>query len=277
MSLSWPVFGTFSLACSIGTAPAESERAVVPVAASEAGIDDAGRDRPRAEPESAPAPEPEPEPEPEPARPNWGHADTDPANDYTVGPPAPLRDCEERLEAAGVRFKAARIGVGKLRDGVYTCGAEQVVRYQQGPGGIKYHKSPLLTCGMALAMADLERIVQEQAERILGTRVKQIDHLGTYNCREMANYDWISEHSFANGIDLRRFHLQNGETITVLEHFRPQERDADAPETVFLRTLATRLFEEDAFSNVITPYFDALHRNHIHVDLARYRTDGSSP
>lgn len=277
-TLSLSVLGSLLLACSIGTAPAEADRAVVPVAELE----------PAEEPGHARAPtpsDPEPEaeaappsdPDPEPTRQVWGHADVDPTNDYVVGPPEPLPDCEQRLEKAGVSFKSARIGVGKLRDGVYTCGAKQVVRYQAGPGGIKYHKNPLLTCGMALAMADFERVVQEEAERILGTRVKQIDHLGTYNCREMANYDWISEHSFANGIDLRRFHLENGETITVLEHFRPAEEDASDPKTVFLRTLARRLFEEDMFSNVITPYFDALHRNHIHVDLARYRTDGSTP
>jgi hypothetical protein len=263
------------LACSIGTAPAEADRAVVPMTDPEPDphVDDDSDPAPPREPE----PRTEPRTDPEPEAISWGHADVDPSNDYTVGPPEPLPDCEERLAAAGVTFEPARIGVGKKRDGVYTCGAKQVVRYRRGPGEIKYHKNPLLTCGMAIAMADFERVVQEEAERVLGSRVEQIDHLGTYNCREMANYDWISEHSFANGIDLRRFHLENGKTITVLEHFRPNEQDANAPETIFLRTLARRLFEEDAFSNVITPYFDALHRNHIHVDLARYRTDGSTP
>jgi hypothetical protein len=28
---------------------------------------------------------------------------------------------------------------------------------------------------------------------------------------------------------------------------------------------------------VLTPFFDDLHRNHFHLDLARYRNDGTRP
>lgn len=204
------------------------------------------------------------------------HADMDPSNDWVVGPPAPIAGCEERLEAAGVEYSPARIGLGRKRDGVYTCGAEKVVRYRRGPGKIKYNRSPLLTCGMALALADFERIVQEEAERELGSRVERIEHMGTYNCRKMVNYDLVSEHSFANAIDLKSFHLEDGRKITVLGDFKP-EQEAAEPETRFLRRLANRLFDEQIFSVVVTPFFDAIHRNHIHVDLARYRVDGSRP
>lgn len=215
-----------------------------------------------------------PEPPP-PAK--LGHADLDPSNDHVVGPPEPLDDCEARLEAAGVTFAPARIGVGRKRDGVYTCGAKQVVRYRRGPGDIRYDKAPLLTCTMALALADFETIAQEEAERVLGSRIARIDHLGTYNCRNMVAYDLISEHSFANGIDLRRFHLANGDTVGVLEHFRPELEQPSEPSTLFLRALANRLYDDDVFSVVVTPFFDRLHHNHIHVDLARYRVDGSRP
>jgi hypothetical protein len=43
----------------------------------------------------------------------------------------------------------------------------------------------------------------------------------------------------------------------------------------FLRSVATRLYDEGVFSVVITPFFDALHRDHFHLDQARYRNDGS--
>ena len=233
-----------------------------------------------AKPDSeAPAPEPEaPEPEaPEPERVSGGHADLDPTNDDVVGPPEPLGDCEEQLEGAGVRFESARIGVGKQRDGVYTCGAHQVVRFERGPGKIQYSRSPLLTCTMALALADFERIAQEEAQRHLGTRISSIDHMGTYNCREMVNYDLLSEHSFANGIDLKQFNFKNGESANVLDDFRPEIEAPEDPKTLFLRSLSKRLYDEEVFSVVVTPYFDHLHRNHIHVDLARYRVDGSRP
>jgi hypothetical protein len=44
---------------------------------------------------------------------------------------------------------------------------------------------------------------------------------------------------------------------------------------LFLRSLARRLYDEDVFSVVLTPFFDALHRDHFHLDLARYRLDGT--
>ncbi len=206
------------------------------------------------------------------------HADLDPDNDEEIGPPPPIEDCEQRLADVGITYKPARIGLGRKQNGVYTCGSKQVVRVRRGPGKIKYSKSsPLLTCGMALALADFERVAQEVAQRHIGARITQIDHLGTYNCRKMAAYDLISEHSYANGFDLRRFHFANGKTAGVLEDFKPALDSPDAPETLFLRELSNRLFDEAIFSVVVTPYFDRLHRNHIHVDLARYRVDGSRP
>ncbi|HWB74874.1 MAG TPA: extensin family protein [Nannocystaceae bacterium] len=208
---------------------------------------------------------------------SYGHADLDPLNDLQIGPPAPLPDCEERLATAGVTFKPARIGTSRKIDGVPTCGAEQVVRFKRGPGEIAYSSAPLLTCTMALALADFEQVVQEEAEQTLGSRVVKIEHLGTFNCRKMALYDLISEHSYANGIDIRRLVLADGRVVDVLKHFRPEATDAPDVRGTFLRKLSNRLFDEQVFSNVVTPYFDSAHRNHIHVDLGRYRVDGSRP
>ncbi len=281
VKLAWVGWSVLTVACSGASADAEPLVRVhdpAPVEAVE--VQDAPLPRQAAPKAPAPerAPTVDPAPPPEPDRPR-GHADLDPDNDSVVGPPDAPVDCQARLTDAGVSFKPARIGLSRKReDGVATCGAHEVVRFRSGPGEIEYSRSPLLTCGMAIALADFERIVQDEAERVLGTRVERIDHLGTYNCRKMVNYDLISEHSFANGIDLRRFHLQDGRTVTVLEHFSPKVADADAePEALFLRGLSRRLYDEDIFSVVLTPAFDRLHRNHFHLDMARYRVDGTVP
>jgi len=202
------------------------------------------------------------------------HADLDPDNDHQPGPPPVMPQCEQALATAGVRFFRAKTGV-RREDGVVTCGAPQAVRYRWGPKYIRYDKNPLVTCQMALALVDFERIVQEEARRHLRSRVRRIEHLGTYNCRKMVRFERRSEHSFANGIDVRRFRLANGETVDVRRDFHPNVRVTKNSKTRFLRAVSRRLYEENVFSSVITPFFDELHRNHIHLDLARYRVDGT--
>lgn len=198
-------------------------------------------------------------------------ADRDPNNDSEVAPPARIEGCEDRLRAAGIEFRAANLKVQTRRNGA-TCGCEQAVIYRRSVHGIRYNSSPLLSCGMALALADFEAIVTEEALRHFGERVVSIAHAGTYSCRQMARFQsLVSEHSYANAIDIKSFRLTNGRTISVLRHFSK----LDTAESRFLHALAQRLYDEDAFSVVLTEYFDRLHRDHFHLDLARYRVDGT--
>jgi hypothetical protein len=93
----------------------------------------------------------------------------------------------------------------------------------------------------------------------------------------MARYSgWVSEHSHAHAIDLTSFELENGSRVSVLGHYAStRERDAKARQ--FLRTALRRAYDEGVFSVVLGPDFDALHRDHFHLDLARYRVDGAGP
>ena len=49
------------------------------------------------------------------------------------------------------------------------------------------------------------------------------------------------------------------------------------PAGVFLRSVSRRANDEDVFSHVLTPFFNATHKNHFHLDLARFRADGTRP
>lgn len=202
-------------------------------------------------------------------------ADLDPANDEMVAPPAPIPDCAERLRRLGVAFATAELPVKQARGKLPTCGTEQAIVYQRGPSGIRYNSAPIVSCGMALGLARLELVLNEEAQRYLGQNVARIEQGGTYNCRKMARYSLVSEHSYANAIDIRSVTLQNGRKLTVLHSFGKVGAPALRPEARFLRAVASRLYDEGAFSVVITPFFDALHRDHIHLDQARYRVDGT--
>lgn len=244
------------------TAPAE--RATPVAAADEA--EPAPKDE---EPEAEPTPKAE-----DPAAEGSDQAEPDTDDEVWVGPPDPVPECEAKLEAAGVEWKASRIPLHETKSGIF-CGAEQIVRYGKGPGGIRWG-GPQVTCSVALGLARLEGIVQEEAERHFGRRVARIKHMGTYSCREMANYPgWVSEHSYANAIDIKHFELAGGKQIPVLGKY---PRDGAEPKDAsgrFLRAVARRLVDERVFSVVLTPSFDRVHRNHFHLDMARYLVDGT--
>lgn len=227
---------------------------------------------------AAPSPPSAPAPPPKPVRKPGAYANLDPEDDFVVGPPDPIDDCEAELGKAGVKFQRATLAVHTPKGSAFACGAPQVVTYLRGPGDVAYGSPPLLTCAMALALASFEKIVQAEATAIFRARVARVNHLGTYVCREMAAYKgWVSEHSYANAIDLASFVLTDGRTIDVLRDFDTGEAEPKKPAGLFLRRVSRRANDEDVFSHVLTPFFDALHKNHFHLDLARYRTDGTRP
>jgi hypothetical protein len=256
-------------ACSpaAAVAPQETPRALPPpVAAASVPVTE------QHQPESPP---PTPPPAPAPRSP-FAYANIDPSDDYVVGPPDLRATCDDDLKAASIKYQAATLKVHKEGKNKFECGAPQVVTYKGSPAKITWSPSVLVTCTMALAIARLETIVSEEAQRIYGKKVVKIVHVGTYSCREMAAYKgWVSEHSYANAIDLSEFFLEDGKRISVLDHFAPKLATPKTKESEFLRAIAKRMFEEETFSTVLTPFFDALHANHFHIDLARFRTDGT--
>jgi hypothetical protein len=190
-----------------------------------------------------------------------------------VAPPEVIEDCEDRLTTANVLYRHAKLPVHKSNGMV--CGTEQAIIYLRGPTGLRIEPTPVVSCGLALALAHFELVLDRTAQEFFASPVVSVTQGGTYNCRNMARFRWVSEHSYANAIDLYEFVLANGKRINVLRHFGSPHEPANTVETRFLRLLANRAYDEKVFSVVVTRFFDELHRNHIHVDMARYRTDGS--
>jgi hypothetical protein len=205
--------------------------------------------------------------------PEPGRANEDPDDDDVVGPPEPIADCEARLKAAGVVFKVAELPVHRERG--IECGTPQAIEYRRGPRGLRWRPVPIVSCGLALALARFELVLDEEAERELGVRIAAVEQGGTYSCRPMARFRMVSEHSYANAIDLRAFRTNKGHRIAVVDHFGKPDRAPTTAEGRFLRQLARRLYDDAVFSVVVTRFFDENHRDHIHVDLARYRVDGT--
>jgi hypothetical protein len=170
--------------------------------------------------------------------------------------------CHTLLFRAGIRYQALPPG------GSNECAYDNAVRFEGGGSRrISFRPDRLnISCPVAAGLAVWEwRVVQPAAERILGSRVTAIDHFGSYSCRRLygrSTGDW-SEHARANAVDIAGFRLADGRRITVVNGWTegtPEER-------AFLREARDGACK--LFATVLSPDYNAAHRDHLHLDQAR--------
>jgi hypothetical protein len=169
--------------------------------------------------------------------------------------------CRALLRAAGVRYRM----LPPVR-GEGQCGYSDGLRFDEG-GSQQIDYSPAglgISCPVAAALAVWEwNIVQPAAQRRFGARVTRIDHLGSYSCRRIYGRsagDW-SEHATADAVDIAAFRLSNGERISVLDDW-----EKGGEKAAFLREIRTGGCK--LFSTVLSPDYNAAHRDHLHLDQA---------
>ena len=129
-----------------------------------------------------------------------------------------------------------------------------------------YSQPLAASCPLAAALVVWERdVVIPAAERRLGARIARIEMAApAYQCRPIAGREdrRLSEHATANGIDISGFTLVNGRVITVKDGWRGRE-----VERVFLRQVRDGACQ--LFQGVLSPDYNAAHRDHFHFDLGR--------
>lgn len=118
-------------------------------------------------------------------------------------------------------------------------------------------------CGMASAMpawiASIDSYLMAKEE----TRIAEVIVGTSYMCRNVNGADGgnLSFHAFADALDVVGFKLEDGRTVTVEGGWA----DALSPEGRLLR------FAHDSacahFTTTLGPEANALHRDHLHVDL----------
>lgn len=175
--------------------------------------------------------------------------------------------CRALMEAAGIRYRSLPTRTAgpncTLRDGVrFAAGGARTIDFRPDVPGT--------TCPVAAALALWEwHVVQPAAQRHFGAPVIAIDHLGSYNCRRINNSEggaW-SEHATANAIDIAGFRLADGRQVSVL---RDWERGG-AP-SAFLEEVRDGAC--DLFATVLSPDFNAAHRDHLHFDQSARGASG---
>jgi hypothetical protein len=184
----------------------------------------------------------------------------------------PWRAEEERacLASGAVRetpFIATRSALG----GPSACGAINPFTVSATASGrVMLDPPALLRCPMIPAVDHwMERIVQPAARHHLRANVVAIKVAGSYSCRPMNHVIGakLSEHGHANALDVSGFVLEGGYVVSVKTGWR-----GPLPEQNFLR--AVHDGSCNVFTTVLGPEYDAAHRDHFHLDLARHRAEG---
>lgn len=150
-----------------------------------------------------------------------------------------------------------------------------------GDAQTSWNKPGLVSCAMARAIERFEQqVVQPAALKVLGQRVVRLHHMGTYNCRVRRTEATVaagsvgesrggrlSEHAKGQAIDVGAFELADGTLVTVKKDWRGAGRKSD-----FLREVARLSCEH--FNVVLTPNHNALHNDHLHLDIGPHRLCG---
>lgn len=145
-----------------------------------------------------------------------------------------------------------------------ACPLRNTLRVQGADVGLS--SSFLASCPLAVAFALFERhSLQPAARAVFGQAVMRVDHLGSFACRNIYNRadGRLSQHASANALDIAGFRLADGRTISVLKDW-----PGDGESARFLRQVRDGACKD--FNVVLSPDYNAAHRNHFHLDMGRW-------
>jgi hypothetical protein len=127
---------------------------------------------------------------------------------------------------------------------------------------IKLSQKITLNCTMATAFLDWAKRLNEQAKAQANSKIKSIQVGTSYMCRRRNNQPTgkISEHGFANGLDVTGFTLQNGKAVKL-----PLAWQSDGADKHLMRT--SHKIACQIFTTVLGPEANALHYDHLHFDM----------
>lgn len=184
----------------------------------------------------------------------------------------PWRENEENAcLAAGVVRASPFLQTRSALGGPSFCGAARPFEMSAADRGqVSLRPPALLRCPMIPQVERwVSRVVKPSAEYYFGQPVVEMKVAASYGCRPRNNQSGgkLSEHGYANALDISAFTLADGRVVTVKSGWWGDER-----ERLFLRAVHDGACAE--FTTVLGPNADSFHRDHFHVDLARHGRDG---
>jgi hypothetical protein len=170
-----------------------------------------------------------------------------------------LRQCLADLDALHVRYR-------RLPDQNFPGGCQQIGTVQISDVGVPVTNLGPVTCPLARAMTHWVREAVQPAARVwMSSQVIKVETFGSYSCRPINNVtgNKLSEHAFANAVDISGFDFANGRRVTVLAAWNGEDPDGHD----FIRAAFGSGCRH--FTKILGPQANSLHANHFHLDMGR--------
>lgn len=184
----------------------------------------------------------------------------------------PWREDEESAcLAAGVVRQSRYIESRSALGGPSVCGTSRPFAMSAAANGrVSLRPAAMLRCPMVPQVERwVSKVIEPAAQYYYGSPIVEMKVAASYACRPINHKAGgrLSEHGYANAIDISSFTLADGRTVTVKGGWYGDERDR-----LFLRAVHDGACKD--FTTVLGPEADSYHRDHFHVDLARHGRDG---
>ncbi|HUT48318.1 MAG TPA: extensin family protein [Alphaproteobacteria bacterium] len=173
-------------------------------------------------------------------------------------PPTPSKLWLARLKQTNVVFKH----LPDRKNARGRCGYERAVQVTK-IGAAAIQGRAIVTWPLAVKLEEWMRTeVQPNAKKLFGQPVTAIKVSSSYDCRLVASKRVLSQHSFANAVDISRLFLADGREIQIQSFWKKNGAFAE-----FLQRIGAASC--GIFSVALTPDFDYQHRHHFHFDVGR--------
>lgn len=132
---------------------------------------------------------------------------------------------------------------------------------------LTFEPAPVLSCKLAEGLARwAAEVVQAEAQKRLGARIVGMTTVASYDCRSRygEQNQRLSEHAYANALDVSEFVTEKGERIAIEAFWKAKDERAG-----FLHAVhegACRIF-----GTTLGPEANEAHRNHFHLDMKERR------
>lgn len=140
-----------------------------------------------------------------------------------------MRAAQVQCQRALSGLEAQYTFIPQVKSG--ECGAPAAIELSGFGKGLAIAPPIVVTCDIAAALHTwMKTQVQPLAKRHLGTGIIQINTMSSYACRNRygAKNAPLSQHAFANAIDIRGFVTAKGQLLDVEQHWGPTSKEMAA-------------------------------------------------